>query len=61
MVPYHRPKSGHITCYLNRTHHVLLTPAHRRGSALQAFGYIVKRQTASHSSQDALVLRQREC
>jgi|HubBroStandDraft_1064217.scaffolds.fasta_scaffold46681_3 hypothetical protein len=25
MVPYHRPKSGHITCYLNRTHHVLLT------------------------------------
>jgi hypothetical protein len=25
MVPYHRPKSGHITCYLNRTYHVLLT------------------------------------
>jgi hypothetical protein len=22
----HRPKSGHITCYLNRTYHVLLTP-----------------------------------
>jgi hypothetical protein len=29
MVPYHRPKSGHITCYLNRTYHVLLTePEH---------------------------------
>jgi hypothetical protein len=27
MVPYHRPKSGHITCYLNRTYHVLLTLA----------------------------------
>ena len=27
MVSYHRPKSGHITCYLNRTYHVLLTPA----------------------------------
>jgi hypothetical protein len=27
MVPYHRSKSGHITCYLNRTYHVLLTPA----------------------------------
>jgi hypothetical protein len=25
MVSYHRPKSGHITCYLNRTYHVLLT------------------------------------
>ena len=25
MLPYHRPKSGHITCYLNRTYHVLLT------------------------------------
>jgi hypothetical protein len=25
MVPHHRPKSGHITCYLNRTYHVLLT------------------------------------
>jgi hypothetical protein len=25
MVPYHRPKSGHITCYLNRTYLVLLT------------------------------------
>jgi len=25
MVPYHRPKSGHITCYLNPTYHVLLT------------------------------------
>jgi len=25
MVPYHSPKSGHITCYLNRTYHVLLT------------------------------------
>jgi hypothetical protein len=27
MVSYHRPKSGHITCYLNRTYHVLPTPA----------------------------------
>jgi hypothetical protein len=27
MLPYHRPKSGHITCYLNRTYHVLLTPS----------------------------------
>jgi hypothetical protein len=27
MVSYHRPKSGHITCYLNRTYHVLLTLA----------------------------------
>jgi hypothetical protein len=25
MVPHHRRKSGHITCYLNRTYHVLLT------------------------------------
>jgi len=25
MVSYHRLKSGHITCYLNRTYHVLLT------------------------------------
>src|SRR6266568_6584494 len=26
MVSYpHRPKSGHITCYLNRTYHVLTT------------------------------------
>jgi hypothetical protein len=26
MVSYsHRPKSGQITCYLNRTYHVLLT------------------------------------
>src|SRR3984893_6147088 len=25
MVSYHRPKSGHITCYLNRTYHVLPT------------------------------------
>jgi hypothetical protein len=25
MVLYHRPKSGQITCYLNRTYHVLLT------------------------------------
>jgi hypothetical protein len=25
MVSYHRPKNGHITCYLNRTYHVLLT------------------------------------
>jgi hypothetical protein len=25
LVSYHRPKSGHITCYLNRTDHVLLT------------------------------------
>jgi len=24
MVSYHRPKSGHITCYLNRTYHVRL-------------------------------------
>jgi len=23
----HRPKSGHITCYLNRTYHVLTTLA----------------------------------
>jgi hypothetical protein len=22
---HNRPKSGHITCYLNRTYHVLLT------------------------------------
>jgi len=39
LVPYHRPKSGHITCYLNRTYHVLLTqPASRTGqsSAAQA-------------------------
>src|ERR1700689_2731448 len=33
MVPYHRPKSGHITCYLNRTYHVLLT-----GESLGTFG-----------------------
>ena len=27
MVSYsRRPQSGHITCYLNRTYHVLLTP-----------------------------------
>src|SRR5580692_1733703 len=26
MVSYHRLKSGHITCYLNRTYHVLLAP-----------------------------------
>jgi len=27
MVSYpHRLKSGHITCYLNRTYHVLTTP-----------------------------------
>jgi hypothetical protein len=27
MVSYsHRPKSGQITCYLNRTYHVLTTP-----------------------------------
>jgi hypothetical protein len=25
MVPYHRLKSGHITCYLNRTYHALPT------------------------------------
>ena len=49
MVPYHRPKSGHITCYLNRTYHVLLTSRtraldknrlrtyHRASAALRRF------------------------
>ena len=35
MVPYHRPKSGHITCYLNRTYHVLLT---FRSSGIDTYG-----------------------
>src|SRR6266566_8461855 len=31
MVSYsHRPKSGQITCYLNRTYHVLTTPSNSR-------------------------------
>jgi len=34
MVSYHRPKSGHITCYLNRTYHVLLTLMKIHGSAI---------------------------
>jgi len=32
MVSYpHRPKSGHITCYLNRTYHVLTTDQRHPG------------------------------
>jgi hypothetical protein len=37
MVPYHRPKSGHITCYLNRTYHVLLTAKRIRSCQSCAF------------------------
>jgi hypothetical protein len=36
-------------------------PAHRRRRALQTFGYIANRRTASDSSRDVLSLRQGEC
>src|SRR5271165_4250190 len=37
MVSYpHRPQSGHITCYLNRTYHVL--PTEKRRGAWQVGG-----------------------
>src|ERR1700677_2345649 len=39
MVPYHGPKSGHITCYLNRTYHVLLTPYFPHLARRLAFRY----------------------
>jgi len=49
MVSYsHRPKSGQITCYLNRTYHVLTTIVY---FSLDILGQVL--QTAEVSSTQA--------
>jgi hypothetical protein len=48
MVLYHRPKSGQITCYLNRTYHVLLTNKRIRSCQPSAF-----RITSAAAARDA--------
>src|ERR1700684_3960283 len=49
MVPYHRPKSGHITCYLNRTYHVLLTCRAARVDTRRANELTCPRHTMSNA------------
>ena len=63
MVSYsHRPKSGQITCYLNRTYHVLTTRDHVRLAfcylrlyspleSLEIFSAALKRFAQSHGKE----------